>query len=160
MKKYIIILISIILDGLIPNITLYRFNNITYFTPICTAISLIFVYEEDKSFYKLLLGTILIYGTLYINNLILSSVVFLITSVIIKIFKKYFKDNLFTILIQILLIIFFWDMMFFIVNSLIITNVFIWENYLYKVSHTLVFNILYGGVLFKICNKKRSKLNH
>jgi len=159
MKKYLIILISIIIDGLIPNITLYSFNNITYFTPICTGISLIFLYEDNKSFYRLLLFTCFLYGILYINNLILSFVLFISITLIIRIFKRFFKDNLFTILVQILLVIFTWDIIFFIVNSFVITNTFIWSNYFYKISHSIIFNVIYGIILFKICNKS-SKLKH
>ena len=85
--KYLIILISIILDGLIPNITLFSFNNITYFTPVCTSISLIFLYSEDKKFYKILFFISMIYGSLYINNLILSITVFFLEVVFIKLFK-------------------------------------------------------------------------
>ena len=159
MKKYFIILISIIIDGLIPNITLYSFNNITYFTPICTGISLIFLYEDNKLFYRLLLFTILLFGVLYINNLILSFIIFISIFYIIKLFKRFFKDNLFTILIQILLVVFSWDLIFFIVNGLAITNKFIWEDYFYKVSHSIIFNVIYGNILFK-CFNKSSKLNH
>ena len=46
MKKYIFILISIIIDGLIPNITLFGFNNLTYFTPLCTLVSLVIIYDN------------------------------------------------------------------------------------------------------------------
>lgn len=156
MKKYLIILISIIIDGIIPNITLYNFNNITYFTPICTGISLIFLYEDDKFFYRLLFFTILLFGVLYINNLILSFVLFTIIFFIIKVFKYFFKDNFFTILIQILLVILCWDLMFFVIKSLIINNRFIWQDYFYKVSHSILFNLIYGVILFKLL-KKSSK---
>lgn len=155
--KYLIILISIILDGLIPNITLFSFNNITYFTPVCTSISLIFLYSEDKKFYKILFFISMIYGSLYINNLILSITVFFLEVVFIKLFKKIFSDNFFTIVIQILFTIIIWDLLFFLFNSILITNSFVWNNYFYKVTHSILFNLAYGIFLFLIL-KKRSKI--
>lgn len=157
MKKYLIMLISIIIDGLIPNITLYSFNNITYFTPICTGISLIFLYEDNKYFYRLLLFTMILFGTLYINNLILSFIVFISVIFIIRTFKSFFKNNLFTVFIQIILVVFSWDLIFFITKSLVINNYFIWKEYFYKVSHSVMFNLIYGALLFKLL-KRHSKL--
>ena len=154
--RYLIVLISIILDGLIPNITLFNFNNITYFTPVCTAISLIFLYGEDKRFYIMLSFTSIIYGSLYINNLILSIIVFLIVFIFIKLFKMFFKDNIITIIVQILLTIFIWDLLFFLFSSMLIKNAFMWKNYFYKVSHSILFNLIYGLFLFLIL-KMRSK---
>lgn len=159
MKKYLIILISIIIDGIMPNITLYGLNNITYFTPVCTGISLIFLYEDNKQFYRLLLFTILLFGGLYINNLILSFIIFNSVFFIIKLFKYFFKDNYFTILIQILLVVFSWDLIFFVVSGLVINNSFIWEDYFYKVSHSIIFNVIYGTILFNLL-KNSSKLKH
>lgn len=154
MRKYLIIIIAIILDGLIPNITLFNFNNITYYSPICTGVSLIFLYNDDKTFYKLLLFCIFTYGTLYINNLFLSLTVFGLIFLFLKIIKKTFKDNFVTIVVQILLVVIIWDITFFIFYSLIEKN-FMWNNYFYKLGHSILFNIIYGIVLFKTLNKKK-----
>jgi len=69
MKRYIILLISIIIDGMIPNITIYDFNNITYFTPLCTVISLVIIYN-DKNFINLFLFSSIVYGSLYMSNIL------------------------------------------------------------------------------------------
>ena len=76
----------------------------------------------------------------------------------IKLFKRFFKDNFFTIIIQILLVIFIWDFLFFLFNSILVTNVFLWGNYFYKIIHSMLFNVIYGIVLFLIFN--RSKIHH
>lgn len=148
--KCLIILISIILDGLIPNITLFNFNNLTYFTPICTATSLVFLYNEDKKFYWLLFLISIIYGSLYINNLLLSIMAFFLIFVFLKLFKRFFSDNFFTTIVQILLVIILWDLLFFLFNSILVTNVFLWNNYFYKVTHSILFNLVYGIVLFLV----------
>jgi len=145
----IIILISILLDGIIPHFTLFNFNNITYLTSMCTSISLIFLFNS-KHFYKYLYFIIIFYGGIYINNMLLSAILFVVVSIFLYIFKHFFKDNFLNIIIQILLVIFLWDFVFFIYNTLIYKNIFIWNNYFYKVIHSIVFNLIYGIILFKL----------
>lgn len=152
MKKYIIIFISIIIDGLIPNITLYEINNLTYFTPLCTIVSLIFIYE-DRLFFKLLFAISILYGMLYMNNVFLTFILFFIVMIVIKTFKRSFKDNLFTVVIQILLVIFVYDGLFYLINVLINNNTFDINVYLYKFLHTIIFNLFYGIILFYITEK-------
>ena len=143
MKKIIILLISLLLDGLIPNITLYNLNNLTYFTPMCTVICLIFLYN-DKDFIKLYLEVSIIYGSLYMSNILLSFILFFCVITSIKLMKKIWEENLFVIILEILIIL---------------TSNFIFNNYLYKFTHSLLLNIIYGLILYKI-TKKSSKFNY
>ncbi len=160
MKKYIMFIISIMIDGLIPNVTLFNYNNITYFNPLCTVVSLVFLYNDKKDFVKLWLMSSIIYGALYINNLFLSFIIFFIVLMTIKGLKKLFSDNLIINLIQVMLVICIYDFIFFSINSLIITNKFIWEDYFYKVFHSIILNFIYGIILFFVFPKKSSKLNY
>jgi len=159
MKKYIILLISIILDGLIPNISLYQHNNLTYFTPLCTIISLVVIYKNDE-FIQLLIFSSLLYGGLYISNILLSFVLFFIVLIIIKYLKKSLKDNFITIMIQFVIIIVSYDFIFFIIISSINIGVFNFNFYLYKITHSLLWNILYGISIFFIYDKRCSKLGY
>ena len=109
MKKYIVFLVSIILDGLIPNITLFNFNNITYFTPLCTVVSLVFLYNDRKDFIKLWLMSSLIYGSLYIHNLFLSFILFFVILLVIQGLKRLFTDTLIINLIEVILVICIYD---------------------------------------------------
>ena len=156
MKKYIFILISIIIDGLIPNITLFDFNNITYFSSLCTLVSLVIVYD-DKYFYHLLIFTGIIYGSLYHNNLLISFVLFFSSLIIIKYYKRIFTNNLGTIILEILISICFYELLYFLIMSFFVFNNFNYYNYLYKVTHSIVFNILYGISFFYLYDKNGSK---
>lgn len=160
MKKYIVFLVSIILDGLIPNITLFNFNNITYFTPLCTVVSLVFLYNDRKDFIKLWLMSSLIYGSLYIHNLFLSFILFFVILLVIQGLKRLFTDTLIINLIEVILVICIYDFIFFIIHSLIVVNHFIWKNYFYKILHSIIFNFIYGIILFFVFPKKSSKLNY
>ena len=160
MKKYIVFLISIIIDGLIPNITLFNFNNITYFTPLCTVVSLVFLYNDRKDFIKLWLVSSLIYGSLYIHNLFLSFILFFVILLVIKGLKRLFTDTLIINLIEVILVICIYDFIFFSIHSLIVVNHFIWKNYFYKILHSIIFNFIYGIILFFVFPKKSSKLNY
>lgn len=156
MKKYIILIISILIDGIIPNLTLFNFNNLTYFTPLCTVTSLVIIYS-DKSFVSLFLFSSIIYGTLYINNLLVAFTSFYIILLIIKYFKKIFEDNLIIILLECILIIFIYEFIQFLIYSLGTFNL---NDYFYKVVHSLFFNILYAITIFYIYDKKGSKLKY
>ncbi len=160
MKKYIVFLISIIIDGLIPNITLFNFNNITYFTPLCTVVSLVFLYNDRKDFIKLWLMSSLIYGSLYIHNLFLSFILFFVILLVIKGLKRLFTDTLIINLIEVILVICIYDFIFFSIHSLIVVNHFIWKNYFYKILHSIIFIFIYGIILFFVFPKKSSKLNY
>jgi len=157
MKKIIILLISLLLDGLIPNITLYNINNLTYFTPMCTVICLIFLYN-DKDFIKLYLQVSIIYGSLYMSNILLSFILFFCVMISIKLMKKILEDNLFIIILEILIVMTIFDGIYFLILSILTSN-FIFNNYLYKFTHSLLLNLVYGLILYKI-TKKSSKFNY
>lgn len=159
MKKYIILLISLIIDGLVPNITLFSFNNLTYFTPLCTITSLVIIYD-DKKFIKLFLISSTLYGVLYMSNLLLAFILFFITMLVIKLMKRILSDNLFTIILQILLVITIYEGVFYIIYSLIFMNTFNINDYFYKISHSIVLNLLYGISIFYIYGENSSKLSH
>lgn len=159
MKTYIILIISIIIDGLISNITLYQFNCLTYFTPLCTIVSLIFLYD-DKNFVKVFLLSSILYGALYMSNMLLSFILFIIILLVIRMVKKLVKDNLPLIILQILLVVALYDGIFYFITSIVSMNKFSFDAYIYKLSHSIILNLLYGISLFFICDKKSSKLNH
>jgi len=154
MNKILILALSLIIDFLIPNITLYSFNNITYFFPMATVISLIFI--DD---YKLILISSIIYGALYTGNIVLSITLFFLISIFCYIYRKYFMKNLITIILQILIVIFLYDFLYFLIYSFVY-NQFIWNNLFYKVSHSLITNIIYGTTLYRLTLKRSSKLNY
>ena len=149
MKKYIILLISIIIDGLIPSLTLYQFNNLTFFTPLCTVVSLIVLYDK-KNYIKLTIITSLLYGGLYMSNILLSFIMFFTIIFIIKFIKGIIEDNFFTIILQILIVLFLYDGLFLIINSTLGIVTFNINDYFYKVSHSIIFNLLYGISIFYI----------
>ena len=93
------------------------------------------------------------------NNLLLTFILFFAVIVIIRAIKKTFEDNLFIIMLQILLAISIYDGLFFMINSLIINSNLIFSDYFYKLSRSIIFNLLYGIAIFYIYDKKGSKSN-
>ncbi len=148
MSKYLILIISMLIDGLIPNITNYTLNNLTYFTPLCTVTSLVFLIKPNKNDKKLLPITILLYSALYINNLLLSIVLFIPIYYLIKFIKNIVSDNLLTVLIQAIITILVYEAILFITYSVIVNRTFILHNYWYKVTHSLLLNLIYALVLY------------
>lgn len=152
MKKWFLLITSIIIDGLIPNITLYQLNNLSYFTSLFTVVSLIFMYD-DKHFWKLLLVSSVLYGSLHMSNLLLSFVSFYVVLKSIKFLNKNLENNLFTTIIKVLLIILIYDGILFLIVSIISYDFFNIYNYFYKINHSIILNILYGIILFYFYKK-------
>lgn len=159
MKRYLILFLSILIDGLIGNLTVYSIGNLSYFTPLCTVISLVFLYDE-KHFFWLFLFSSLIYGGLYMSNLLLSFILFFTVMVTIKLCKHFLEDNFFTLLLQTFLIVMIYEALFYGIASLLWLNSFKVDIFLYKLCHSVILNFLYSIFLYYTCDKNSSKLNY
>ncbi len=157
MKKYLVLLISILLDGLITNITLYSFNNITYFMPLCTVTSLVFILNQNENNKKLFILNVLLYSAFYMHNLILSFTIFLIIYYLIKIIKKIITVNKITLFLEVIIIIAIYEFILFFIYSLILSKNFIIDNYWYKLSHSIIINIIYSFILYLLFYKNKHK---
>lgn len=159
MKRYLILFLSILIDGLIGNLTVYSINNLSYFTPLCTVVSLVFLYDE-KHFLWLFLFSSILYGGLYLSNLLLSFILFFVVMIAIKLCKHFLEDNFFTLLLQTIIIIVIYEFLFYGIASLLWFNSFKIDIFLYKLRHSIILNFLYSVFLYYVCNKNSSKLNY
>lgn len=159
MKRYLILFLSILIDGLIGNLTIYSIGNLSYFTPLCTVVSLVFLYDE-KHFIGLFLFSFLIYGGLYMSNILLSLILFFIVMLTIKLCKHFLEDNFITLLLQTFLVVVIYEGIFYEIASLLWMNQFQVDVFLYKLSHTVIINVLYSIFLYYTCSKNSSKFNY
>lgn len=158
MKRYIILIISLLIDLLISNITYYNFNNLTFLTPLCMVTSLIFIFDGKKDI-KLLVITIILHSALFTNNLLLSFIIFIILYYLIKLMKYIIKDNLWVNLIEVIIVILVYELLLYFIYSSFIYLFFNINNYWYKVSHSLIINIIYAIIIYYVVktNKKDHK---
>ena len=166
MIPLIIITLSLILDGILSNIFPYTVNNLSLFTPLLTLISIYLIYpfykKKEKKYLITLFLTGIIYDLLYTNLIFYNAIIFTIIGIISKYIYKHYEINYLNIIIQIVLIVTIYELL----NALIIilfnlvpmsiTRLF------YKITHSLLLNIIYSELLLIIINilpNKYKKVN-
>ena len=166
MLSLIIVIISILLDGLLSNILPYTPNALSLFTPMLTIVSLILIYplniKKEQNYYITAAITGLVYDLLYTNLLFYNAIIFLGLAVAIKYMHKYLETNCLNIAIYTILTITLYEVSTAIIlvtfNLIPITIGAIF----YKIIHSLLLNIIYVEIVFliiKLLPKKYKKVN-
>lgn len=154
MLTSIILLISIILDGILTNYLPYLVNDLSLFTPLLTVVSIFILYplnrKKETKFFILMFIVGIIYDLLYTNLLFLNGLLFFLIAFISKIIYKNFETSYFKLIIYTIFIIVIYESLYagilFIYRVVPIT---IYKLF-YKISHTLILNIIYTELLYFI----------
>lgn len=154
MLTSIILLISIILDGILTNYLPYLVNDLSLFTPLLTVVSIFILYplnrKKETKFFILMFIVGIIYDLLYTNLLFLNGLLFVLIAFISKIIYKNFETSYFKLIIYTIFIIVIYESLYagilFIYRVVPIT---IYKLF-YKISHTLILNIIYTELLYFI----------
>ena len=165
MIPIIIMAISLFLDGLLTNYLPYLVNDLSLFTPLLTVISIFIIYpfyrKDERKFFIILFIVGLLYDALYTNLLFFNAVLFVGIGVLTKYIYKTFEINTLKVLIYIPVIIISYEtvtaLILLIFNIVPIT----FYRLFYKISHSLILNILYGELLYiviRILPKKWKKI--
>lgn len=149
----IIIIISLILDSTL-NLIL---KSTSYFLPLFTLISLIFIYpyfKNDKKSYlfiSILIGFIYdIFNTYYF---ILNPIIFLIISDIIFSLYHRFKFNFITVTLFTIFIVFIYQILLLLIFNLTNYQIYTINEFTKIISHYFIINILYSAALYFIFKK-------
>ncbi len=165
MLSIIIVIISLFLDGLLTNYLPYLVNDLSLFTPLLTLISIFIIYpfyrKEERKYFIMLFIIGLIYDVLYTNLLFFNAVLFVGIGLLTKFIYKTFEINYLKILIYIPIIIVVYESSTALILLLFNIVPITFYRVLYKISHSLLLNIIYGEVLYliiKILPKKWKKI--
>lgn len=161
MIPLIIITLSLILDGILSNIFPYTVNNLSLFTPLLTLISIYLIYpfykKKENKYILTLFLTGIIYDLLYTNLIFYNAIIFTIIGIISKYIYKHYEINYLNIIIQIVLIVTIYELL----NALIIILFNLVpmsiQRLFYKITHSLLLNIIYSELLLLIINILPSK---
>lgn len=153
-KVLIISLLVIILDGVLVYYIPSYFNNISYLYPMLTISMIPFISINKKKkyyFYGIFLGVI--YDLLYSNILFYNVILFVFLISIDRLVIKNYKSSLCLFILLSLLNIVIYDSINFLL--VILTNYQIVTVYdlLYKISHSLILNIMSVFVCWFLCKK-------
>ena len=159
-KKYLIIsLIIIMLDGIITYYIPSYFNNLNYFYPMLTISLIPFLYKgNSKYFYQYIFFIGIIYDLLYSNIFLFNSLIFLVLSKIDTKLFKIFKENLFIYLIIVILNILLYDGIIFLLIYLTNYQVVTIIDYIYKIEHSIILNIIFGIIYYLIFSRNNNIL--
>ena len=154
MIPYIIMSISLLLDGILTNYLPFLVNDLSLFTPLLTLVSILIIFpfyrkQEEKYFITIfILG--IIYDLFYTNLLFFNGVLFLVVGFIISRVQKKIPLNYLNILIEMIMMIILYESLtgffLFIFNMVPITI----PKVFYKITHSVILNIIYGELIYFI----------
>ena len=161
MLTSIILIVSILLDGVLTNFLPYLVNDLSIFTPLLTVVSIFIIYplnrKKETKFFILIFIVGIIYDLLYTNLLFLNGLLFVLIALLSKVIYKNFEISYLKIIIYTILIIIVYESVYagilFIYRVVPIT----FYKLIYKISHTLILNVIYTEILYLIINKLPKK---
>ena len=162
----IILLISIVLDGILSNFLPYLVNDLSLFTPMLTVIAIFMIYpffsKKENNYFITIFIVGMIYDLLYTNLVFFNGVLFLIIGFISLEIYKNFEISYLKLIIYLILIISAYEILTGII--LLVFNMVPVTLYkvLYKITHSLILNIIYGELIYLIINlipKKYRKIS-
>ena len=162
----IILIISIALDGILTNYLPYLVNDLSYFTPLLTVVSIFIIYplnrKKENKFFIIIFIVGIIYDLLYTNLLFLNGLLFLLIALVSKIIYKNFETSYLKLIIYTILIIVIYETAY--ASILFIYRVVPITLYklIYKITHTILLNIIYVELLnyiIKCLPKKYKKIS-
>ena len=154
MKKILIIISSFILDIILSNVLPFMKGDLSIFTSLFVPITIYLIYPFYKnqelrySIESFIIG--IIYDLIFTNLLFFDGVIFLIISLVsVKIYKNFMVDKYKNIMYVFLIIILY---EFLVASIFLIFNLvpISFYDFIYKISHTLLINVVYGFLLYEI----------
>lgn len=150
----IIIAISLFVDGLLTLYLPYLPGNLSLFTPMTTIVSLLLIYplyrKKEKTYFITIFIVGLIYDLLYTNLLFYDAIIFLLFGLIIKKIYKELDVNHFKVSLYIVFLIVLYEVLLAVFIRILNLVPITIPELIYKISHSLLFNMLYGELLFLI----------
>ena len=154
MKKILIIISSFILDIILSNVLPFMKGDLSIFTSLFVPITIYLIYPFYKNqklkYYieSFIIG--IIYDLIFTNLLFFDGVIFLLISLVsVKIYKNFIVDKYKNIMYVFLIIILY---EFLVASIFLIFNLvpISFYDFIYKISHTLLINVVYGFLLYEI----------
>ncbi len=162
----IILIVSLLLDGILSNYLPFLVNDLSLFTPLLTLVSIFLIYpffkKKETLYFVIVFFLGMIYDLFYTNLLFFNTVLFLCMALITMYIYKNLEVNAPKLLIYLIIIIASYEsltgLILFIYNIVPVTI----PKVLYKITHSLILNIIYGELLYwiiKVLPKKYKKIS-
>lgn len=162
----IIILVSLILDGILTNFLPYLYTDLSILTPLFTLVSIFMIYpffrKKEKTYFILIFIVGIIYDLFYTNLLFFNGVLFVTIGLLIKYIYKTYEITPLRLILYIIILVTAYESLTGII--LLIYNVVPVTFYkvFYKIINSLLLNIIYGELIYliiKIIPNKYKKIS-
>ena len=154
MISLIIVVISILLDGILSNFLPYLYTNLSIFTPLLTLVSIFMIYpffkKKEINYFIIIFIIGIIYDLLYTNLLFFNGVLFILIGFISKYINKNYEITPIRLILYTIIIVSSYESLTGII--LLIYNVVPVTFYkvFYKIINSLFLNIIYGELIYLI----------
>ena len=156
MIPIIVLIISILLDGIITNFLPFLVNDLSIFTPLLTVVSIFIIYpfyrKHEKKYFIILFILGIIYDLLYTNLLFFNGILFLGIGLLSKYLYKNYEVTPLRLIIYTIIIIVSYEsltgLILFMFRVVPVTFYKVW----YKIIHSLLLNIIYIEIVYLIIN--------
>ena len=162
----IIIIVSLILDGILSNFLPYLYTNLSIFTPLFTLISIFMIYpffkKKEKTYFILIFIVGIIYDLFYTNLLFFNGVLFVTIGLLIKYIYKTYEITPLRLILYIIILVTAYESLTGLI--LLIYNVVPVTFYkvFYKIINSLLLNIIYAELIYlviKLLPRKYKKIS-
>ena len=160
MIVYIFMFVAFLLDLFISNIFFHTVNNLTLLCSLFSVVTIFFVFtliKDIKSYYKFIIISSFIYGILFTNNIALSLILFSFVGYITYLLRNEKEDNIFILLVQLLLVLFLYDLLFYLIlvimQYLELNIVLVLNKFLSSIIFNLLYFFILCGVKFVVLKK-------
>ena len=153
----IILIISFIFDGILTNFLPYMVSDLSFFTPLLTVTSLVLIYpffKKNKNRYLIHSFVVgFFYDLFYTNLLFLNGFLFLVLGLVIIKLYQVFGNGYIKILFSVFIIVVLYELLN--VGIILLFNLvpLTFEKVLYKISHSILLNLIYGEVIYFILKR-------
>ena len=150
----VILIVSFFLDGILSNFLPYMVGDLSLFTPMITIVSLVIGYplftKKSKCYFLSCFVIGLFYDFMYTNLLLYNAILFLAIGCITMFMNRYIRCTWLSTLLFIIVAVVGYECM----NAVIILTFQLvpmtFSRLVYKISHSLLFNIIYGEIIYFI----------
>lgn len=159
--KFLLVMVSMFLDVIFNNIFIISINNISYFYPMFTITSVVYLSNfytnpNRKNYYVLVLLIAIVYDCIVIGNLLISISLFLSIAILNIKLKNHLTNNLINNILRLILSIICYDLLFNLLFVIVGYKVFDISKIIYKITHSLIINIIYLVVMFLVLKPKKT----
>lgn len=152
----VILVVSFVLEIILNNFLPFMVGDLSLFTPLFVLVSLFIIYpffKKNQRMYFIISFLVgFVYDLLFTNLIFYNAILFVAIAFISNILYKYMEIHYLNLFIYIVLLVIIYEVMNAIVILLFNLVPISFMKLVYKISHSLVINILYGEVLYFIIN--------